>query len=153
MDKKHVGARSELIACAWLLAEGYEVFRNVSPHGHIDIIALKDGKTFYFDVKTLQKGARHLPSQQIAQGVLPLTVTATGQCSIEWSPKSQRRRFKKRRLRPRPHTKSEFERSMIRERVLFLAWRGPGPPAPSLACLLVDRASPTRSVSRSRPRM
>jgi hypothetical protein len=36
---KHVGARSELIACEWLLAQGYEVFRNVSAHGPIDIIA------------------------------------------------------------------------------------------------------------------
>jgi Holliday junction resolvase len=86
MDKKHVGARSELIACAWLLAEGYEVFRNVSPHGHVDIIALKDGKTFYFDVKTRGYPARLL-SKQIAQGILPLTVTAAGQCSINWSPK------------------------------------------------------------------
>jgi Holliday junction resolvase-like predicted endonuclease len=58
MDTKHVGARSELLACAWLLAEGYEVFRNVSSHGHVDIIALKDGKTFYFDVKTLKVGGK-----------------------------------------------------------------------------------------------
>ena len=30
MEKKHKGAHSELIACAYLLHEGYEVFRNVS---------------------------------------------------------------------------------------------------------------------------
>jgi hypothetical protein len=26
MESKHKGARSELIACAWLLEQGYEVF-------------------------------------------------------------------------------------------------------------------------------
>jgi hypothetical protein len=41
---KHKGARSELVACAWLLCQGYEVFRNVSQHGLMDIIAIKDGE-------------------------------------------------------------------------------------------------------------
>jgi hypothetical protein len=90
MDRKHQGARSELLACAWLLAEGYEVFRNISQHGHADIIALKDGKAFYFDVKTSRMGrnnpARRLSSKQVAEGILPLVVTGAGECSIDWSP-------------------------------------------------------------------
>jgi Holliday junction resolvase-like predicted endonuclease len=77
MDTKHVGARSELIACAWLLAEGYEVFRNISPCGLVDIIALKDGKTFFFDVKT---GRGRLSSKQTKEGVLRLMITWTGEC-------------------------------------------------------------------------
>jgi Holliday junction resolvase len=92
MDRKHVGARSELIACAWLLTEGYEVFRNISPCGHIDIVALKDGKTFYFDVKTRTGGRGRLSSKQIERGILPLTVTAAGKCSINWSPRQPRKR-------------------------------------------------------------
>lgn len=53
MHQKHKGARSELLACAWLLERGYEVFRNISPHGPIDLVAIKDGKDiFYFDVKS-----------------------------------------------------------------------------------------------------
>jgi Holliday junction resolvase-like predicted endonuclease len=41
MDSKHKGAHSELVACAWLLRQGYEVFRNISDRGIIDIIAIK----------------------------------------------------------------------------------------------------------------
>jgi hypothetical protein len=32
------------VGCAWLLRQGYEVYRNVSQHGLIDMIAIKDGK-------------------------------------------------------------------------------------------------------------
>ena len=38
MEKKHRGAWAELVACGWLLKEGYEVYRNVSPHGVCDIL-------------------------------------------------------------------------------------------------------------------
>jgi len=49
---KHRGTETELRACAWLLAEGYEVFRNVSPFGPIDIVAIKAGIVRFIDVKT-----------------------------------------------------------------------------------------------------
>jgi len=48
---KHKGAHCELVATAWLLKEGYEVFRNVSQHGIIDVVAMKDGLLHKFDVK------------------------------------------------------------------------------------------------------
>ena len=32
------GAISELLACTWLLEQGYEVFRNVSPFGDNDVV-------------------------------------------------------------------------------------------------------------------
>jgi Holliday junction resolvase-like predicted endonuclease len=32
------GAHAELIASAWLLKQGYEVFRNVSPDGEADLV-------------------------------------------------------------------------------------------------------------------
>lgn len=35
------GAIAELTACNWLLNQGYEVFRNLTPTGWIDIIAWK----------------------------------------------------------------------------------------------------------------
>lgn len=49
-----VGARSELIASAWLIGKGYNVFRNVSPSGPADIIAWNPdtGETLYIDVTT-----------------------------------------------------------------------------------------------------
>lgn len=38
------GAALELEACAWLLKQRYEVFRNVSPVGKADIIIWKKGE-------------------------------------------------------------------------------------------------------------
>jgi Holliday junction resolvase-like predicted endonuclease len=38
------GAALELEACAWLIKQGYEVFRNVSPVGKADIIIWKQGE-------------------------------------------------------------------------------------------------------------
>lgn len=45
-----------MIAASWLLTQGYEVFRNTSFHGPVDLIALDTdtGKTHLFDVKTIQ---------------------------------------------------------------------------------------------------
>lgn len=54
VPRKHKGALSELRASAWLLEQGYEVFRNVSAHGPIDIIARhpETGELLLLDVKT-----------------------------------------------------------------------------------------------------
>jgi len=41
-----------LVACAWLLIHGFEVYRNVSQHGFADLVATKGGKIFYIDVKS-----------------------------------------------------------------------------------------------------
>jgi len=63
---KHKGARSEFVAVAWLLSLGYEVFKNVSFHGDVDIIAWKDGTFEYFDIKTINNTTVRyslLPSQ------------------------------------------------------------------------------------------
>ena len=55
MDKKHKGAFAELKATAWLLQQGYEVFRNVSPFRPYNIIAIKEGIMEKIDVKTLSQ--------------------------------------------------------------------------------------------------
>lgn len=49
---KHRGALSELRACVWLLEQGYEVFRNVSDCGPIDLMAVKGTEAIRIDVKT-----------------------------------------------------------------------------------------------------
>lgn len=50
---KHKGAFSEHIAVAWLLEQGFEVFRNVSQHGEVDLLALdSEGNVSKVDVKT-----------------------------------------------------------------------------------------------------
>ena len=43
----------EIIACGILLKDEYEVFRNISSTGLIDIIAIKDSTTLFLDVKML----------------------------------------------------------------------------------------------------
>jgi len=89
-NKSQKGAASELIACAWLLERGYQVFRNVCVTGIIDVVGIKDGKTFFFDVKT--RSTRPLPGDpgglsaaQIRSGVLPLFVIGS-ECYIEGAP-------------------------------------------------------------------
>jgi len=88
MDTKHRGAHSELVACAWLLRRGYEVFRNVSQHGLIDLIAMKDGKTLFIDVKTASRHIKYgylfapLSNTQLMAGIVPLYVLDDGDCLL-----------------------------------------------------------------------
>lgn len=95
IDKKHVGARSEMIACAWLLGQGYEVFRNVSPFGDTDLIAQKNNEFFRFDVKTTtySKSTGQIYTTKVRKdliklGVRHLYVTDDGNCQIDWAPES-----------------------------------------------------------------
>jgi hypothetical protein len=88
MDRKHKGAHAELLASAWLLDRGYDVFRNVSPYGFIDLIGWKDGKFFPFDVKSNSSGggrSGRLTVDQYRAGVFRLYVDPTGDCFIDWS--------------------------------------------------------------------
>jgi Holliday junction resolvase-like predicted endonuclease len=97
MDTAHKGAQSELIACAWLLSQGYEVFRNVAATGAIDIIAMRDGELHYFDVKSVAYGVRvpFLKQKQVELGVRRIVqaiaaivtfVTPKSTCSVVSSP-------------------------------------------------------------------
>lgn len=77
VEQKHKGARNELFAATWLFDNGYEVFRNLSPYGIIDIVAIKDGKIYLFDVKsTNAKGKAATPKDRNLKenGVLLLGV-------------------------------------------------------------------------------
>jgi len=46
------GDFAEYYAVTWLWDNGYEVFVNAGCNGPIDMIAFKDGKTIFIDVKT-----------------------------------------------------------------------------------------------------
>ncbi len=89
--RHHQGSQSELLACAWLLERGYEVFRNVSAAGPIDIVGIKDGVVSLFDVKTKRVGngkpITRLSAHQIFLGVLPLYVNDDGTIEIDTDPK------------------------------------------------------------------
>ena len=58
MKQKHQGPLSEIVACAWLLRQGYEVFRNISFYGEADIIAMNFStkEVILIDVKTVRPG-------------------------------------------------------------------------------------------------
>ena len=53
MNKNDKGHYGELIGGAWLVKQGYWVFRNVAPHGCIDAVAIhqKTGKKILIDFK------------------------------------------------------------------------------------------------------
>ena len=64
------GAYAELSAAGELLRRGFWVFRNVSPHGPCDLIALKSGRAIRVEVKTQVPYARVLPkSKNYTQGI------------------------------------------------------------------------------------
>jgi hypothetical protein len=85
LGRKHKGAHSELVACAWLLSRGYEVFRNVSQHGKVDVIAIRDGVVMYIDVKTActtKNGYANRTPPPCGSGLVYLLVKLDGSC--EW---------------------------------------------------------------------
>ena len=89
LAKRHSGAHNELVATVWLLRQGYEVFRNVSMHGAVDLVAIKDGKVELFDVKKSSyqnDGTITRPKfsqEQKALGVRCLCVFDNGDCLID----------------------------------------------------------------------
>ena len=83
LDGKHKGCLGELMAACWLLELGYEVFRNVSPSGPVDVVAMKDGEILLVDIKSdhTNKEVPHrarLTAQQEALGVRKLVVSGKG---------------------------------------------------------------------------
>ena len=89
-DKAHLGARSELVACAWLMAQGYAVFRNVCPTGPVDIIAMSSsGRIIKIDVKTAtaeeerhKRATYRLKRKQELAGISMITVFHNGHCEL-----------------------------------------------------------------------
>jgi ATP-dependent exoDNAse (exonuclease V) beta subunit len=53
-DSSRIGDLAEHYAITWLWDEGFEVFHNCGCTGAIDIVAIKDGEVYLFDVKTMQ---------------------------------------------------------------------------------------------------
>ena len=84
IETKHRGAHSEMIACAWLIEQGYEVFRNVSQHGEIDVVGRRAGVFESFDVKTSLNEKQRVfgtPSQA-KQAIRLILVRPGGECSF-----------------------------------------------------------------------
>lgn len=79
MDPKHKGCVAELVASAALLQDGYEVHRNLSQHGHVDLVATRDGEILKLDVKTAAKtGRAALSEEQVKAGIRAVLVRLDG---------------------------------------------------------------------------
>lgn len=50
-DVNRLGDLAEHYAITWLWDEGFEVFHNAGCTGAVDIVAIKDGEVYLFDVK------------------------------------------------------------------------------------------------------
>lgn len=89
MTPATVGARAEILAAAWLLQQGYEVYRNVSFFGPIDTIAIKGKTILRIDVKTaaINRRGRYsnkkLNKRHIGMGIKLLYVLKDGRCSFD----------------------------------------------------------------------
>ena len=67
VDPKHYGALAEVIACEWLIRQGYDLFRNISSHGLVDLIAWKPGEPpVLIDVKGTRTFTRGTVAQRAA---------------------------------------------------------------------------------------
>lgn len=93
---KHQGAKNELLAALWLIGEGYEVFRNISHHGPMDIVAIRGGEVLRLDVKQgyFGEGGKRvmtiLKQEQRDAGIYALHVFPDGSCFIDYNPMARR---------------------------------------------------------------
>ena len=51
------GSISEMMVACHMLAQGYSVFRTVSPHSFCDVVAIKGNESFYIEVRTGYKSS------------------------------------------------------------------------------------------------
>lgn len=112
MDTGTKGAYNELVATAWLLNNGYQVFRNVSACGPVDLVAMKNSETILIDVKQGQiyKGRKlsvALKISQIALGIKTLLVYPDDVCVLDLNPQPTQRHVPE--LRECVHCLKEFQ--------------------------------------------
>lgn len=50
-SKARRGDWAELMAVTWLMESGFDVYRNVSRVGPVDVVGIRDGISYFFDVK------------------------------------------------------------------------------------------------------
>lgn len=87
MNKAERGAASELMACAYLLSQGYEVLRNVSRTGKVDIAAFDPatGEVRLYDVKTFNTRLGLSKAQRLLGVRLLYVEPTTGLVTERWA--------------------------------------------------------------------
>lgn len=76
--QKHRGAQTESMAHAYLLGEGWEVFRNVSDHGSADLVAWKPDESLFLPIDVKSGRSCGLKEKQEKEGVALLWIDADG---------------------------------------------------------------------------
>lgn len=92
------GAMNESLACGYLLANGYDVFRNQSSQGPADLVAIKleESDRLYIDVKSSSFSVQTVNGRETLDrakelGITIMVISDTG--DIEWingSPKGKK---------------------------------------------------------------
>ncbi len=91
MAPSKLGSFSELIAATWLMKQGYEVYRNLSACGKVDLLAERNGELIKIDVKTAhtrKDGSFYRPTSEIklqnAQNISILFAFPSGDCKWDY---------------------------------------------------------------------
>lgn len=79
MKNKYKGDYTEYKAVTYLMESGYEVFKNVSSKGPVDMIAYKDHTLIYIDVKTVPDNK--VPYLRCTPEQIELGVRILGYCT------------------------------------------------------------------------
>lgn len=92
--KGHAGAWAEMIASAWLIEKGFDVFRNVAASGPADLVIVGSGRAQLLDVKLCavtfgrdgqprMNLSNRLSDRQVNLGVTQFLVTTDGVCGFD----------------------------------------------------------------------
>ena len=87
-SKNHLGAAGELLACAFFLDHGLEVFRNVASSGPADIVLQNEDKFLAVDIKCVRSpyvrkdGEYSLPQQPRWTGGAAVVVIVHGEAAV-----------------------------------------------------------------------
>lgn len=89
-DTTRVGDLAEFYAVTWLWDNGFEVYQNAGSTGPVDIVAIKDGKVWLFDIKSKKSNLKWGFSRTFAQEFLGVQI-------LVFNPRTRKMRFVKHR--------------------------------------------------------
>ena len=89
-NPSRVGDLAEFYAVTWLWDNGFEVYQNSGSTGPVDIVAIKDGKVWLFDIKSKKSELNWGFTRTFAQEMLGVQI-------LVFNPRTRKMRFVKHR--------------------------------------------------------
>lgn len=89
-DTSRVGDLAEFYAVTWLWDNGFEVYQNSGSTGPVDIVAIKNGKVWLFDIKSKKSELNWGFTRTFAQEMLGVQI-------LVFNPRTRKMRFVKHR--------------------------------------------------------